>query len=237
MNLTRVVLPILWSALALSVGAAERQTAQRLTLPSGEVVRFWQYVPPDVESPTPLVLFLHGGGESGDEIEVVKKHGPPALIENGQDFPAIILSPQLPDRRGFWDEDLLARFLQAYIARNAIDPTRIYLTGLSRGGYGAWRLAIENPELFAGMVVISGAAPAPYAGWLGDLPIQVFHGDNDQAIPVDESRRMAAAIAKAGGNVSLTVYPDTGHDAWTRTYENPAVWAWLFNQRRLAPTP
>lgn len=232
MYLTRLVLPILWGTFAVSVAASPRQTAESAKLASGEVVRFWQYMPAQLEGPAPLLLFLHGGGESGDNLEVVKKHGPPALIEADQDFPAIVLSPQLPDRRGFWDEDLLARFLRQFIAQNEIDPDRIYLTGLSRGGYGAWRLAMENPDLFAGMVVISGAAPAPYAGWLGDLSVQIFHGENDQSIPADESIRMAAAIEDAGGDVTLTLYPDVGHDAWTQTYATPAVWTWLFNQRR-----
>lgn len=206
-------------------------TPESLTLPTNEVVRYWHYQPENSDGPLPLVLFLHGGGESGDDLDRVKKHGPPALIEDGQDFPAVVLSPQNPDVKGFWDEDRLARFLDAFIAEHNIDADRIYLTGLSRGAYGAWRLAMENPDRFAAMVVISGAAPAPYAGWLKDLPIRVFHGDQDNAIPVDESQRIVAALKERDSDVELTIYPDTGHDAWTQTYADPVVWGWLFTQR------
>lgn len=208
------------------------QTAESLTLSTNEVVRYWHYQPADADGPLPLVLFLHGGGESGDDLERVKKHGPPALIEAGQSFPAIVLSPQNPDPKGFWDEDRLARFLDAFIAQHEVDQTRIYLTGLSRGAYGGWRLAMEDPDRFAGMVVISGAAPAPYAGWLKDLPVRMFHGTEDDAIPVDESYRIFEALRKRNADVELTVYPGVGHDAWTQTYANPAVWEWLFAQRR-----
>ncbi|GAB5558964.1 MAG: prolyl oligopeptidase family serine peptidase [Synoicihabitans sp.] len=217
-----------------SLAVRANQTAERLTLSTGETVRFWQYTPPDQEGALPLLLFLHGGGESGDNLEVVKKHGPPALIEQGKSFPAIVLSPQLDDRRGFWDEDLLARFLTAFAAKNNVDSTRVYLTGLSRGAYGALRLAMENPERFAGIVVISGAAPAPYARWLGDTPVRLFHGEDDQAIPVAESTRIFEALQRAGADAELTIYPDIGHDAWTQTYANPLVWDWLFRQRRKA---
>jgi predicted peptidase len=122
--------------------------------------------------------------------------------------------------------------LDAFIAEHKVDPDRIYLTGLSRGGYGAWRLAMEDPDRFAAMVVISGAAPAPYAGWLQDLPIRVFHGDQDDDIPVEESQRIVTTLKARGADVELTVYPGVGHDAWTQTYADPAVWEWLFQHRR-----
>lgn len=215
-----------------SVALFAGQTAESLSLATGETVRFWYYQPADVDGPAPLVLFLHGGGESGDDLDVVKKHGPPAMIAAGHEFPAIVLSPQNPEPEGFWDEDRLARFLDAFIAEHDVDPDRIYLTGLSRGGYGAWRLALEHPDRFAAMVVISGAAPAPYAGWLKDLPVRVFHGDEDTSIPVAESQRMVAAIQAEGGDAELSVYSGVGHDAWTQTYADPTVWKWLFAQRR-----
>ena len=199
---------------------------------TGETVRYWHYQPPDHDGPLPLVLFLHGGGESGDDIERVKKGGVPAMIEAGHEFPAIVLSPLNPETKGFWDEDRLARFLDTFIAQNEVDEDRIYITGLSRGAYGGWRLALENPDRFAAMVVISGAAPEPYSVWMGNLPVWVFHGEDDKPVPVGESQRMVAAINRLGGNAKLTVYPGVGHDAWTQTYANPAVWEWLFAHRR-----
>lgn len=230
MRLTGNIALLLAGLLPLSLFA--RQTPESLLLPTNEVVRYWHYRPAAADGPLPLILFLHGGGESGDDLERVKQHGPPALIDAGQTFPAIVLSPQNPDPKGFWDEDRLARFLDAFIAAHDVDPNRIYLTGLSRGAYGCWRLAMEDPDRFAAMVVISGAAPAPYAAWLEDLPVRVFHGNRDPVIPVDESHRIVAALRNRGSDVELTVYLDTGHDAWTQTYANPAVWEWLFGQQR-----
>lgn len=233
MSRTRNIALLLVGLLPLSL--VGRQTAESLTLSTHEVVRYWHYQPEGGgDGPPPLLLFLHGGGESGDDLARVKKHGPPALIAAGQSFPAIVLSPQNPDPKGFWDEDRLARFLDAFIAGHEVDETRIYLTGLSRGAYGSWRLAMENPDRFAAMVVISGAAPAPYAGWLRDLPVRIFHGNEDVAIPVEESHRIFEALRDRGADVELTVYPGVGHDAWTRTYADPAVWDWLFKHRRSA---
>ena len=195
---------------------------------------------PDGE-PLPLLLFLHGGGESGSDLEKVKRHGPPKLIEAGRNFPFIVVSPQNPGSAAFWDEDVLIRLLDHLQATLNVDSDRIYLTGLSRGGYGAWMLALENPGRFAAFIPISGAAPSPYAAWLKDLPTWVFHGALDPVIPVTESERMVAAIQARGGDVRLTVYPDAKHDAWTATYDNPEIYEWLLqhhrSQRPVKPKP
>ncbi|MBK1877658.1 serine hydrolase [Pelagicoccus mobilis] len=175
----------------------------------------------------PVLLFLHGGGESGRNLESVKRHGPPALREAGEDLPFLLVAPQNPDSRGFWKEDDLVQLLDFVEDRYRVDTDKVYLTGMSRGAYGAWRLAAENSERFAAMAVVCGAAPAPYAGWLGDLPIWVFHGEADPVIPVDESLRMVKAIEAEGGNVRLTTYPGVDHDAWTQTYLNKELYAWL----------
>lgn len=179
------------------------------------------------EKTWPMLLFLHGGGESGRVLDNVKRHGPPALREAGVDLPFIVVAPQNPDSKGFWKEDELVRLLDYADEQYRVDEDRVYLTGLSRGAYGAWRLAIENSGRFAAMVAISGAAPAPYAGWLGDLPIWVFHGEDDSVIPVEESIRMVDSIRSEGGNAKLTIYPEVGHDAWTQTFENEELYTWL----------
>ena len=180
----------------------------------------------------PLVLFLHGGGEGGNDIEKVKKHGPPKLIAEGQSFPFIVVSPQNPSESQFWDDQQLVRLLDEVQAELPVDPTRIYLTGLSRGGYGAWRLAVQNADRFAALVPICGGGPAPYARKLKDVPTWVFHGAKDSVIPLNESQRMVDALTKAGGNVRFTIYPDAQHDAWTETYDNPELYEWMLNQRR-----
>ncbi len=220
-------------ATALSAFGESRQAALQLTLPTGETVDYLRYTPGEhSETPPPLLLFLHGGGESGDDLDAVKTHGPPFEIEEGRDFPMIVVSPLNPDAKRFWDEDRLARFLDALADEMEFDPTRLYLAGMSRGGYGAYRLAMENPDRFAALLVLCGAAPAPYANWLGDLPTWIIHGEKDTSIPVSESIEMAAAMEKNGGDVTLTLLPEAGHDVWTDTFKDPQTLAWLLQHHR-----
>ena len=225
-------LPRLFSALPFltTLVMAHPQSEHYIAIPDSAPVHYLLSLPDDYSprgDPSPLLLFLHGGGESGHDLAKVKKHGPPQLIESGQKLPFVVVSPQNPGANQFWDEDALLRLLDHLENTLNLDRDRIYLTGLSRGGYGAWRLALENPDRFAALLVVSGAAPAPYASWLGDLPTWVFHGAKDPVIPVSESQRMVDAIKTRGGNVRLTVYPDASHDAWTETYANPEIYQWL----------
>lgn len=182
--------------------------------------------------PAPLVLFLHGGGEGGQDIELVKKHGLPKLIAAGQDFPFFVVAPQNPSQTQFWDDQALIDLLDELQRDLPVDSRRVYLTGLSRGAYGAWRLAIQNPNRFAALIPISGGGPAPYASRISHLPVWVFHGARDQNIPLEESQRMVQALKAAHGNVRFTIYPEAGHDAWTATYDDPQIYQWLLQQYR-----
>ena len=225
---------LLYFSISMTLAFAHPQSEEQFAPPNSTPLHYLLALPegysPD-GAPVPLLLFLHGGGESGFDLAKVKRHGPPKLIEAGQKFPFIVVSPQNPGSAAFWDEDALLRLLDHLQITLNVDSDRIYLTGLSRGGYGAWRLALENPHRFAAFIPISGAAPSPYAGWLKDLPTWVFHGALDPVIPVTESERMVAAIHAQGGNVKLTVYPDSNHDAWTATYDNPEIYRWLLQHR------
>lgn len=199
-------------------------------------LQYLLYVPEGVadanDGGVPLVLFLHGGGEGGDDIEKIKKHGLPKLIAEGKRFPFIVASPQNPSEKQFWDDQQLIRLLDELEATLPVDRSRIYLTGLSRGGFGAWRLAIQNPDRFAALVAICGGGPAPYARRIKHIPAWVFHGKQDQVIPVEESQRMVDALKKAGGTVKFTIYPEAQHDSWTETYNNPQLYEWLLQQRK-----
>ncbi|HEV3255667.1 MAG TPA: prolyl oligopeptidase family serine peptidase [Gemmataceae bacterium] len=179
----------------------------------------------------PLLLFLHGSGESGKDLNKVKIHGPPKLIERGKDFPFIVVSPQSP-RRG-WDVPALNALLDDVVATHKVDKDRIYLTGLSMGGYGTWALAAAYPEKFAAIVPICGGGDLADAKQLKDLPIWVFHGAKDPAVPPRRSKEMVKALEAAGAkNVKFTLYPDADHDSWTRTYDNPKLYEWLLKQKR-----
>ena len=216
----------------LPTNSAAEQTAEIQTTGSREPLRYLLYVPDEATAkrPLPLVLFLHGGGEGGTDLEVVKKHGLPKLIAAGKKFPFIVVSPQNPSETQFWEDQQLIRLLDEIEANHPVDPSRIYLTGLSRGGYAAWRLAIQNPDRFAALVPISGGGAVPYAKRIRHLPTWVFHGAKDPVIPLNESQRMVDALKAADGNVKFTIYPEAGHDAWTETYIKPELYQWLLQQ-------
>jgi predicted peptidase len=176
------------------------------------------------------MLFLHGAGESGTNLAKVKIHGPPKIVESKPDFPFILMSPQSPGRG--WNSDALNALLDNVIRKYRVDKHRIYLTGLSMGGYGTWSLAAAHPERFAAIVPICGGGNPADAKKLAALPIWVFHGAKDPTVPVERSREMVEAIKAAGGNVKFTEYPEAKHDCWTETYDNPELYQWLLAQKR-----
>jgi predicted peptidase len=183
----------------------------------------------------PLILFLHGGGERGSDIEKVKVHGPLKMAAQRPDFPFVVVAPQV-DTNMIWSTARLDALLEEVQERYRVDPDRIYLTGLSMGSYGAWHLAMEFPHRFAALAPISGGATPSGMCALKHLPIWVFHGAKDDIIKLDRSEELVERLKRCNGNVRFTVYPDAGHDAWTRTYEDPGLYTWLLQQRR-QPAP
>jgi predicted peptidase len=196
------------------------------------------YLPKDFDAQSkkrwPLVLFLHGAGERGKDVNKVKVHGPPKLVEAGQQFDFILVSPQCPSDT-WWRVDDLEVLLDDIRAKYPVDQDRIYLTGLSMGGAATWEWLARRPTLFAAAVPICGPATRLRPS-TRPSPIWAFHGDADPTVSVDDSRRMAEVFRKAGGDVKLTIYPGVEHDSWTRTYENPEMWTWFLSHRRSEPT-
>jgi predicted peptidase len=188
----------------------------------------------------PLILFLHGAGERGTNIWKVATHGPPKNVTGHPDFPFIIVSPQCPEHQ-IWSKDALLALLDDITAKYAVDTKRIYLTGLSMGGYGTWDLGLSYPERFAAIVPICGGgqvitvllAGGAKGQALKTLGVWAFHGGKDPVVPLEESQRMVAALKKAGvPDVKLTVYPEAQHDSWTETYKDPALYEWLLKHER-----
>lgn len=184
----------------------------------------------------PLILYLHGLGEIGSEIVTVKRTGLPALVEQRPDFPFITLSPQCPDDQR-WLPRLPAvdALLEEIMGSYAVDESRVYLTGNSMGGEGAWALAAHAPQRFAAVAPICGWSVASRACKLKDLPVWAFHGDADEVVPVEGSRAMVEVVRACGGQARLTIYPGVGHDSWTPTYADPALYAWFLEHRRSDP--
>ncbi len=209
--------------------------AETATLNPTEEIHYWQYLPDNYASDTatqfPLVVFLHGGGEVGSDLELVKKHGLPKLVAEGQSFPFVLVAPQNP-RDQLWDDTLVLAVLDRAMATHRIDPDRVCLTGMSRGGFGTWRLAIQHPDRFAAIAPVCGGGLPDYAFRIKDVPVWAFHGAKDRLIPLSRTVEMVEALLEVGGNVKLTVYPEAGHDSWTETYDNPELYTWLLSHPR-----
>jgi len=181
----------------------------------------------------PMILFLHGMGERGSNLEKVKTHGPPSIVEKQNNFPFIVVSPQCPQNQMWSDNiDMLINLIDDIAGRYDVDTDRIYLTGLSMGGYGTWSLAAEYPGRFAAIVPICGGGPTEKACNLKNVPIWAFHGALDNLVPVNESQVMVQAVNACGGNARLTVYPDVSHPSWVPAYNNNELYDWLLTHRR-----
>lgn len=179
----------------------------------------------------PLIVFLHGSGERGNDLEKVKAWGPPAIAEKNRDFPFMVVSPQCPDGEQ-WHALSLKAMLDEVLAKYKVDKTRVYLTGLSMGGYGAWDLASRYPGYFAAVAPICGGGIARMVGNMRAIPTWVFHGKKDEAVPEEESARMVEALKAAGGNVKYTMLPEAGHiDAWVYAYGEAGLFEWFLEQR------
>lgn len=198
-------------------------------------LRYWLYLPAgykqDEGEKWPLLLFLHGAGERGDDLAAVKKHGPPKLIEEGKSLPMIVVSPQCPSG-GRWNAAELAKLVDELANTYRVDRNRLYVTGLSMGGAGTWALLSERPGMFAAAIPICGGVEAEAAAKLTDTPIWIVVGAKDRPELVERNRKAIEAIEKAGGKkMKSTIYPDAGHDSWTATYNNPEYFDWMLKQR------
>lgn len=178
----------------------------------------------------PLILFLHGAGERGDNIEKVKIHGIPKIADRDPDFPFICVSPQCPGG-SYWvlEQDAVMALVEEIVHGYHVDENRIYVTGLSMGGYGTWHLGCEYPDKFAAIVPICGGGDPDNAEALKHTPVWAFHGAKDAAVPVAESERMVKKLEQCGGNVKFTVYPDKGHICWAEAYDSPELYSWLLS--------
>jgi predicted peptidase len=201
-------------------------------------MKYLLYLPKGYEQKPawPLVLFLHGAGERGDNLDLVKKHGLPKLIAAGKEFPFIVISPQCPADQS-WETFELTALLDEIVEKYKVDQDRIYATGLSMGGFGTWALAARTPNRFAAILPICGGGNPDRAKRIAHIPTWVFHGGKDPVVPLAASQKMVEALKKNGGNVKFTVYPAAGHDAWTETYANPQIYEWLLRQKRTPGKP
>lgn len=197
-------------------------------------LKYWAWLPKG-EKPAagwPLMVFLHGAGERGDNLELVKKHGPPRLAGKNPALDSFFLiAPQCPAGR-WWDTVAVKKLIDQTVAAQPVDRSRIYITGISMGGFGTWTLLKDHPELMAAAMPICGGGDPASVEKFKEVPIWTFHGDQDEAVPLQRSVEMVEALRKVNGKIEFTVYPGVRHDSWTQTYDNPAVYAWFLKHQR-----
>jgi predicted peptidase len=210
------------------------------TLPDAVALNYLLHLPEgysaDSTQTWPLILFLHGSGERGTDPTKVSAYGIAKIVEQRSDFPFITVSPQCPS--DMWWTELITelRGLVDEISETyRVDTSRLYLTGLSMGGFGAWDMAVIYPHLFAAFAPICGGlseALFPNICLIKNLPAWVFHGAKDDVVPLWQSEEPVKALQECGGDVRFTVYPNAGHNSWTETYNNPELYTWFLSHTR-----
>jgi predicted peptidase len=218
---------------------------------SKDTLRYRLFVPADKENKLPLVIFLHGSGERGNDNVKQMKNGVTnfALPSNQGKYPCYVMVPQCPENKKWVEMDfrrklekqpetisqplgLVMELTRELLYQYPVDPDRIYVTGLSMGGYGTWDLVTRYPSFFAAAVPVCGGGDETLAGRLTELPVWAFHGKKDDIVPPERSADMIKAIEKAGGKPKYTEYPNLGHACWDETYSNPELFKWLFLQKK-----
>ena len=191
---------------------------------------YLEYLPKDYGSGKkfPLMIFLHGAGERGEDTNLVAVNGPLQRVADGAEYPFVILAPQCPKNK-YWCSyvESLNAFLDEALVRYDVDPASVILTGLSMGGTGTWIWSMSDPDRFAAVVPVCGTGCYWNAGTLVGKPLWAFHGEADPAVPVTESITMIQSIRQRGGHPRLTIYPGVGHHSWVQAYAEPELIPWL----------
>jgi predicted peptidase len=251
--LTYVVIGIGWLGSVTGLRAQAELEKRTYTDTTGKVLRYRLLRPDnyDAKKSYPLVLLLHGAGERGNDNEKQLKWGVPQFTSaaNRQKYPCFLVVPQCPDNMRWVEVDwgaaahqqpaapsepmrLTLELMDALPKEFSIDPKRIYVTGLSMGGFGTWDICARRPELFAAAVPICGGADEATAAKIAKVPQWIFHGDKDGVVKPSRSRNMVEALKKAGGTPKYSELPNVGHDAWNPAYGNAELYAWLFAQTK-----
>lgn len=224
---------ILFLSVVLIIPVMAQQKANTLKV-SGEI-SYLIYTPKDYAekgNTKPLLLFLHGAGERGNDLKMVKAWGPPKIIENGGEMPFIVVSPQCP-KGEFWNSFLLKELLNEVIEKYNVDESRIYLTGLSMGGYGSFDLAMSYPNMFAAVAPVCGGGNTAMAFRMKAIPTWVFHGKLDKAVPFKRSVEMVDALKELGAEPKFTILDEGDHaDAWIHAYNEVDLWDWFLKHKK-----
>ena len=200
----------------------------------------------DANTQYPLLIFLHGSGERGNDNEKHIKHIKEmvTLNANRMKYPCFVVAPQCPEKSK-WIEayntalsakpakpmQMFISLLEKILKEYPVDPSRIYITGVSMGGYGTWELISRYPEKFAAAVPVCGGGDEKMAAKIKNIPIWAFHGAKDNTVPPEKSRNMIKALQNAGASPGYTEYPDVEHPSWVHAYKDPYLVIWMFRQK------
>jgi len=230
----KILLFIALSVYLVSPTIGQSKQKELKTIFSAEI-NYLMFLPKEYSEkgvPSPMIIFLHGSGERGNNLEKVKAWGPPAIVEKNPDFPFVVVSPQCPEDE-YWNVFLLKKMIDDVLQNYNIDKSRVYLTGLSMGGYGAWELAINYPNYFAAIAPICGGGNPAFVSQLKDIPVWVFHGKKDDAVPEQQSAEMVEALKKIGANVEYTILPEGRHvDTWVYAYGEAGLFDWFLKHTK-----
>ena len=227
--------------------------AKEFKASDGSILKYNIYDPSEGSERLPLLIFLHGAGERGDDNESQLMHIAPILTnpENSKKYPAVLVFPQCPedeywanvDREGgIWTVDSngdvtdpmkrVIELLRELRRSQSVDRSRVYISGLSMGGFGTLDLISRHPDWIAGAIAICGGGDLNKTNQYEGLPLWIFHGAKDPVVPVDLSRKLVDKINSEYGFVKYTEYPEGGHDVWNQAYEDPKTLEWLFGLRK-----
>lgn len=230
---------ILAAVLMFSAGisAQEIKPEYNKTVKETQKISYILDYPENSKGEVPLIVFLHGSGERGNNLDIVKNHSP-FTYKNLIKESVAILAPQCPENV-WWDTEAVYNLILETKKKYKINASRIYLTGLSMGGWGTWKLANEHPEMFAAVAPVC----APSDRWMRatidrykGLPIKIFHGGNDDIVSPMNSIEIYQALKKVNPDVSLTIFPDDNHNSWDSTYSDPKLYEWMLSKTKINST-
>jgi predicted peptidase len=241
MRLMLLVVPLLL-ALAVSAFAMEvKKDSFSRPITKTVTAGYALYLPdgydPKAKKRWPLIIFLHGIGDRGDDLSKLtdSKWSPLAHAKQTQGFPFIVAAPQSPGDASRWTSDIPIACLDEVLHKYRVDADRVYLTGVSMGGAGAWRFAIDYPQRFAALAVVSGSGYPEEAEKVAHMPIRVYQGAIDKVVPIQKAQEMVDAVKAQGSKtVEMIIYPDMGHEAWEKAYADPALYDWFLSNKRKA---
>jgi len=211
-------------------------TVKKFTTADGKAaLDYLVYLPADYDKDKSkqwtLVIFLHGAGERGSNVQLVRKNGLTQTLEQRGAIPYVMVAPQCPANTG-WNVGTLDKLLDQVLADYRVDKKRVVLTGLSLGGFGTWSWSTEHPERFAGLVPICGGGKTAQATALKGMPIWAFHGDADSVVKFATGQAIVDAAKAAGADIKFTVYQGVGHNSWGKAYAEPELEAWILARKK-----